>query len=716
VTTPEPRRRRERGACAERASRLLCALCASAALELAVALSAPAPPALAADAPAIATPGALPAPDAPYAAALAPLGLAPADLRVDADTVAVFGQDRHRLPLLDLLLRDARRAPGVAEALRDHALETAALPSEAVLFTMSRVQARVRRALVSDPIADLAARAAPPGALAEAVALLREAAGAGPTPPEALFALRRSAAEVPPKVAEAAALILLAEARFLGWRERALAPLSEREREALLLASGMLVSADAGSGAYAALDGAAAKVDLSALAAGAFDAVLALERALPALVSASADLRLGRAPPFRFRVETPIGAVEVDGRLEGTTRTADDAHVLLVELAGDDRYEAAGAARGRATPVAIAVDLHGNDAYDTRDPGLGHTFGAGILGLGVLLDAAGDDAYRAGPFALGAGFLGIGILHDAAGDDRYEGETFVEGAALLGAGALVDAAGNDRYLCLDRSQGFGGVLGAGLLCDAAGDDAYTADDRRLVRPSAQTGEHNSSLSQGAATGIRLDYVDGRSLAGGFGMLADGGGDDVYAAGVFAQGVGYWFGTGVLADRGGNDSYEGVWYVQGAGAHFGAGILHDAAGSDRYRARVHASQGLGHDFSLGFLYDAAGDDDYEAPSLSLGAGNACGVGILVDRGGRDRYALAPGADARSVLGHARTAPSKPYDLRRRGGTIGLFLDLGGAEDAYPEGRGANGAAWHDPPEGDVPDDLSARGARAAGMDR
>jgi len=714
----------------------------------AVALALHAAPAAAEGAPAPAPPTATSLPDAPYAEALAPLGLAPADLRLDEEMVAVFGQDRFRLPLWGLLASDARRAPGIAHALRDHALEAARDPSEAVLFVMSRIQARVRRSLLGDPIADLARMAKEPGALAEAIAAIHEVAaqgspqGAGAAggqagaaspggpalPKEELFRLRQAAATLPPEVAEAAALVLLSELRFLSWRGRAFARVPAREQDALVNLSGLFTSESSGhdgsGSAHPAFAEAAERVDFTALAAGAFDVVHAVERVLPALREASEALAApasatmtAAAParaPYHFRAETPLGFVEIDGRATTPTRTADRLPLLVIDLAGPDRYETAGAARGPRAPVSVTIDTAGDDAYDTGDPSLGHTLGAGVLGLGVLVDAAGSDAYRAGPLALGAGLLGIGLLWDGAGDDAYEGETYTQGAAAFGGGALVDAAGADRYLCLDRSQGFGGVLGSGLLCDAAGDDRYTADDSTIRRPSPQSREHNTSLAQGAATGVRADTTDGRSLAGGFGMLVDGGGDDAYRAGVFAQGTGYWYGVGILADRAGNDTYGGAWYVQGAGAHFAAGILHDAAGDDRYTATLNAAQGLGHDFSLGLLYEGGGDDAYLAPTLSLGAGNASGLGMFVDRGGRDRYALAPGAA--TVLGESRVSASKPYDLRRWGRTLGLFLDLGGGADTYPEGKGGDGRAWVQPRDADLPDDLNAWGALGAGVDR
>ncbi len=672
------------------------------------------PAAAADDGPAAPTAPALP--DEPYRTALAAIGLSERDLRIDADLVQGFAQDRFRLPLGEYLWKDARRAPGVVEALREHALEAAAQPSEAVLFGGTRIQARVRRSLIDDPLKALAERAREPDALAEAILALRRAGGGGEPTREEVFETRRTASLVAAPIAEQAALVLLAEIRFLGWRERAFEKLTAREQESLVVLAGFMApqgETAEGQAAWAVLEGAAARVDFAALAAGAFDVALAAERAAAELSNPPVDPGVFG----RFTADTPFGRVEIDGRGVGTTRTADAPPALfLLDLHGDDRYASAGAARGRAAPVSVVIDLAGDDVYDTGDPALGHTFGAGVLGLGILIDRAGNDRYRGGPFALGVGFFGFGILCDQAGDDAYDGGAFSQGAALFGAGVLRDAGGADRYHARDRAQGYGGPLGAGLLADLAGDDLYVAEDTKIHRPSPQTREHNASLAQGAASGHRADFADGRSLAGGFGMLADGGGNDVYRAGVFAQGVGYWYGVGVLADRAGDDSYEGVWYVQGAAVHFAAGVLHDGGGHDRYRASHQVAQGAGHDLSLGFLYERAGDDRYEAGPLSLGAAGAGGLGVLVERGGDDRYAISR-PDA-SALGRSETLPNKPYDLRRWNRTLGVFLDLGG-RDEYPSPSApagpANGRTWIQLDPG-APDDLNARGALGVGLDR
>jgi hypothetical protein len=275
-----------------------------------------------------------------------------------------------------------------------------------------------------------------------------------------------------------------------------------------------------------------------------------------------------------------------------------------------------------------------------------------------------------------------------AGNDAYDGYAFVQGAGLAGIGALIDREGRDQYACFYEAQGFGAVKGFGLLLDALGDETYTAHPTPIEFPSPQTAERNVSMAQGAGYGRRADYSDGRSWAGGVGMLIDVQGNDRYTCGVFGQGVGYWGGVGMLIDLQGDDVREGTWYVQGAAAHFAIGYLEDRLGNDRTLAAMNMAIGAGHDFSIGYYIDFAGNDEYNAPSLALGGANANGIGIFVDLAGDDLY-QARSKDAN----FGRANPIGRGTLRERGFALGLFLDAGG-NDSYPPGVefAGNGRNW------------------------
>ena len=87
----------------------------------------------------------------------------------------------------------------------------------------------------------------------------------------------------------------------------------------------------------------------------------------------------------------------------------------------------------RPLPISLVIDCAGNDAYESTHDG---AQGFGLLGVGVLVDVAGDDTYLGQRWAQGAGFLGLGILIDDGGSDRYRSEGLSQGTALFGAAAL----------------------------------------------------------------------------------------------------------------------------------------------------------------------------------------------------------------------------------------------------------------------------------------
>ena len=249
-----------------------------------------------------------------------------------------------------------------------------------------------------------------------------------------------------------------------------------------------------------------------------------------------------------------------------------------------------------------------------------------------------------------------------------------------------------------------------MLVDTGGNDRYTLSNVPLVRPSPQLPDRNTSMGQGAGYGMRGVFFDGRSTAGGIGMLLDLAGNDRYEAQLFAQGVGYYEGLGILLDDGGNDRFESAWYAMGAGVHYAAGILlKRGVGNDVYRSTHEITLGSANDLSVGVFVDEGGDDEYTVSDLSLGAAHANSTGIFVDGAGNDRYSVASarcralGAAYMHAWGNAReTLPN-----------LGLFMDLGGV-DTYPAQcvRAANNSLWAGPRVWPL---LGLRSEGAAGVD-
>lgn len=604
--------------------------------------------------------------------ALNETGLTWETLRFDRNAMAIFGGDGGvSSPVFRLLHDRWQLIPRYTESLLESRGQW--LNSLGRVITAGSAMLGVKTTLgtLSDPLAEIRQRVQGENPLEAAIVRIHQERGK-PLSGEEQRRLAAAIQGVPQGVARDVALLLHAALEAVRWRDLAFRHVKNLEDTVRREERIELYDPGPDLAGYDLVF----QVDYSALFSGAAVLGFALDEVIPRL--AQVDV----STPFWFRWESPLGVIILSGSQEDN-QWGEEPYLLLIDFGGNDTYTGGGGATF-THPVSIVIDLAGNDRY----VGGSGQFGSGRFGYGFLIDLAGNDTYVVEKMGLGFGRYGVGVLKDQSGNDRYEADSLAQGAGAMGIGILIDREGDDQYRAFQSSQGFGFVRGFGLLLDGEGNDRYVADDREIRYPSEQTPEHNASLSQGVGVGHRAE--DGHSLAGGVGILLDGGGDDHYSAGVFAQGAGYWYGMGLLLDASGNDSYQGVWYVQGSGAHFSLGVLRDFAGQDRYRASLHMALGAGHDFALGFFMDDQGDDFYEAPALSLGAGNQNGIGIFVDRRGNDVYSTSGDS-----LGVARiTAP--PSSLRHSLLCVGLFLDLGG-QDVYA-GSGAsssgagNGKRW------------------------
>ena len=366
---------------------------------------------------------------------------------------------------------------------------------------------------------------------------------------------------------------------------------------------------------------------------------------------------------------TPVGTVVVGGR---GPNVYDIEAAVIIDLGGDDIYLNHAGGTGFSVqngiiqkitqPIGMVIDCAGNDRYLSQRLA---SVGAGILGMGILVDLLGDDLYSGNRLTIGAALFGIGVLMDLDGNDTYVSQAIGQGAAIFGDALLLDFDGDDVYAGAKFVQGFGGPGGFGYLLDAAGCDRYTAGKRF---PSGYgTRDIYEAWSQGMAQGWR------GMAGGGIGMIRDLSGNDVYEAGNFSQGTGYYFGVGVLRDDKGHDMYRGSRYCQGTAAHQAAGMLLDRDGNDHYVGRVAASMGAGWDVAVAGFFDYTGNDRYTAADFSLGAGAQNGIGIFFDGSGMDVYQLTGiGLGAGGQL---------TYQSGRGARNLGLFLDRGGKPDRY-----------------------------------
>jgi hypothetical protein len=410
-------------------------------------------------------------------------------------------------------------------------------------------------------------------------------------------------------------------------------------------------------------------------------------------------------PPVAWSLQTPFGWIVVDTTGRNNRHRLKDP-LLVLDVGGDDEYEFL--APSDTHTVSVLLDHGGNDRYATTAPGADPS--SATLGYGILWDTEGDDRYQGTEQAQASALFGAALLVDGGGNNRFVASSHSQAHAIGGIAVLASGGGDDEFTAQTYSQGTGGPGGVAVLVDAGGNDHYALTNTPLVRPSPQLPDRNTSMGQGAGYGMRGVFFDGRSTAGGIGMLLDLAGNDRYEAQVFAQGVGYYEGLGMLLDDGGNDRFESAWYAMGAGVHYAAGILlKRGVGNDVYRSSHEIALGSANDFSVGVFVDEGGDDEYSVGQLSLGVAHANSTGIFVDGAGNDRYSVASptcralGAAYMAAWGNAReTLPS-----------LGLFMDLGGT-DSYPAHcvRAGNNRLWAGPR---VWPQLGLRSEAAAGVD-
>lgn len=531
----------------------------------------------------------------------------------------------------------------------------------------------------------------------------------------------------------------------------------------------VMVARKVGSATQASLAGVATWMigirhfDLNADSAAAMDVVdvdaitVAAVRIAAVVERAKLSRFAGVAVPD-LTLPTPFGALVLRGPGKHTYEAGGpaDGAAFVLDTGGDDVYRTEIGASSLTRPVAVAVDLAGNDTYAYAETPVpadhlgkrlpsdgagrapdGRTFsrtlrqGAGVLGVGLLLDLGnGNDAYRSLVGAQGVGTHGVGVLYDEAGDDSYVAEGFAQGAAAWGIGLLVDGAGNDTRALYVQGQGYGFTRGLGALVDASGNDTYVAyagawtgapaglasdllyPSSQLAGPPTSPVAGNMSFAQGCGAGHRWDWPDaGFPSPGGIGVLYDAKGNDTYGAGVMAQGIGFVQGLGMLLDGQGNDAYDALYYAQGAGLHMGLALFDEGGGNDAYDAHVpvqDAALGVAHDLSGAVHVDRGGDDVYHAPDLSLGAAEDNSLSVFVAAGGTDEFRVAGAWSlGDSVLGELDAA-------RKKVSTVGVFVKAGGEArykvGASPKLEPRSGKSW-----GSEHDEHDTS-ARSVGLDR
>jgi len=372
----------------------------------------------------------------------------------------------------------------------------------------------------------------------------------------------------------------------------------------------------------------------------------------------SGDILLGTTGDDTYQLDTMAGVA------------------MVIDPGGNDTYLEGSVSPMR--PIMVIFDLAGDDVYRGSQSGIQ---GGAVLGISMLVDVEGDDQYLAKDIAQGSTVGGCGFLIDLDGTDRYEGIRHLQGAAIAGLGFISDLGGDDKYKAGMMAQGLGRPLGVGIINDKDGADHYFCGGMFInsyINDEDSPTPGYEGWGQGIGCGIRA------VACGGFGVLLDGGGDDIYEAGYFSHGGGYWCGVGFARDFDGNDQRLGATRVAYNG------------GSRSQRRFVRFNNGFGCHYALGFSLDDRGDDTYYGSIMCLGFAWDCAVGYLLDFDGNDYYRGSMGQGAQASLGslydfngtdtysgsrpgYAKSSISY-HPMPRCGGNFSFVIDHGG-KDKY-----------------------------------
>jgi hypothetical protein len=254
-------------------------------------------------------------------------------------------------------------------------------------------------------------------------------------------------------------------------------------------------------------------------------------------------------------------------------------------------------------------------------------------------------------------FLAVADAVDPAGIERAN--------ALFLEATLRFMKGLDKHASLEPRQ-FESPIGT-VVIGSRGNDRHAPGAALIVDPGGDD-----------------TYVRAPAFGGAIAVVVDLGGNDRYhGADVAVRAL------SALVDLAGDDRYE----MEGPGlgaAIAGASLLVDLAGDDRYQSG-YFGQGAAA-FGTGALIDVAGDDEYRLVAWGQGLGLAGGLGLLWDRGGSDRYAVAGAADPfnRGLLSGAQGAAFGFRTLL--GGGIGILRDERG-DDRYEAEMFAQGSGYY-----------------------
>nr|MBN2278530.1 hypothetical protein [candidate division Zixibacteria bacterium] len=495
------------------------------------------------------------------------------------------------------------------------------------------------------------------------------------------------------------------------WRRIALRNCDRDEMERILKIDDLALTQSDGNIYYPEYDDIAGSIDMASMHYAALKAAAIVQETADSIIYYKDSVEF-----IDFYLPTPYGRIVLAGSGKGQL---DDYGIgtglATIDLGDVEETGAVGATGYLDIPISVHIDLAGDDIYYQHKSGYFTSLGGGVLGVGILYEAAGNDVYIGKNNSQGFGVFGVGILFDREGDDKYRAELSGQGCGYFGIGLCLDGGGNDSFYIYGAGQGYGGIGGGiGVLADYMGDDFYEGEPSPEVYDLSDYHSEkkiNGNGVQGVGFGRRGDITDGHSWAGGLGAIIDIGGNDHYLSGNWSLGTAYWFSTGIAYDGSGNDYYESCYFTQGSGAHFCNGIMIDEGGDDRHELyeTAGAALGFGWDYANAFLYNIGGNDSYTAGMISMGCAEIRSNAFLIEIGGDDTYRLKEGALGLGAVDDRDyyRRPTQVVTYYSDSKSIGGLIDIGGndryisytdsTEVAHP--AAGNNRCWFKPEKSD-----------------
>lgn len=381
----------------------------------------------------------------------------------------------------------------------------------------------------------------------------------------------------------------------------------------------------------------------------------------------------------RFGLVIDLGGNDHYRGTIAASASEDQGNSVVIDLSGNDTYDGVplGLATGRLG-VGLLIDHAGDDVYQL-DRGSG---GAGFGGLGILFDGKGNDAYMGNRLTQGAAIGGLGLLLDNSGNDRYTSYGFAVGfGGPLGIGAVVDVAGDDHYQCGDKYPSSYNAQDAPTV--KAGDPLFqydcfglgTGSGQRILTKRLEWQTHNLAGGWGVLLDIdghdhyqSTNFSQGHGYFFGTGVKLDLDGDDDHQAARYGHGASAHFGAALFIDRQGEDRYgsSGPLYNAGVAWDYSTGLMVDGGnGRDTYLFDRSTGLGMADLTSWSVFIEEGGNDQYRV-SRGMGIADTTSLSAFFDLGGTDDYPDTPTANSFGTL--KRTNNTIQQDV-----SGGLFVD-------------------------------------------